>query len=317
MSLWDDLEEAASDGLDALGDGVEAVVDAVDSAIDEGEEAIDDATEEFAEWFMEEILGAFEDYINFGGSEVDTPDTEQYESTQSTRSLLQAAHLIEYEYAREYGTDNDTLTLLPSRFTSRLVDTDEHDRDLDGVRPVADGAIGAIDELTTESDAAPRRTSGRSENRDADTTSQTLDEARDDDAVSFADGQTSSERQGAATVERETETTTSQFSTAVSDSLQFIATADDASGTTDDLVTERDAPTTTSPIWTNYNDSDPSIAVVDGSWMDDVRYTVDDDRGSRQRESASFVETDSAPTHLDFATTLEDASPTLSMSWLF
>jgi hypothetical protein len=73
-----------------------------------------------------------------------------------------------------------------------------------------------------------------------------------------------------------------------------------------------DAPASHTPEWTNFNDADPSITLADGGWMRDVSYSHHSDRGSH------VVEIDFGPAdHASVATTLADASPTLSMSWLF
>jgi hypothetical protein len=299
MGILDDIGEAFSDGADA-------VVGAVEDVIGYGE----DAAEEAAKWFLERLLGeAFEDYINDGGSEVDTPDTEQYESTGSTRSSLDA---IDDPLIHDYGTDNDTFTL-PGRYTSRWSEMDSDDRDSDAVRLVTDGAIDTVDELTTEADGTPRHTSDRSEDRNTDATTQILTDARSDDAVSFTDDHGASGHDSTAT----TGSTTSPTSTALTDSLQFVATTDDDAGTTGDTATGRGRQPTHTPEWTNLNDSDPSVTLVDGSWMDDVTFTLDNHRGSSQRDGASLVEVDTTRTYSSYATSYDDASTTVSMSCLF
>jgi hypothetical protein len=303
MGVFDTIGNALSDGADAVIGGAEAVVEAVDEAFTEGEEAVGELTEPVGDWFMEEIWNAVEDFLNDGGTETDNNDVED---RATINSGLEAARVIPYNPAVEYGYDSPELTRVPQRFTSRLGETDASDRELDGFHLATDGAIGAVADIQTGIDAGPRRSPDRSEDRDTptggagsasneDSGGETLSEQRNDDATSSSTGHT-----------------------VQSDTLQFIAPAGNVGETLVEASSERTTGTQHTPEWTNFNDSDPSITLADGGWMEDISlsrdsYSRHSDRGSLNTVTAPLVDVETTD-HFSYATTVQDASPTLS--WL-
>jgi hypothetical protein len=315
MGVFDTIGNAISDGADAIVGGAEAVVEAVDEAFSEGGEAIDEGMEAVGQWFIDELVDAGIDFINDGGSEVDSDPIEERAEQGSIKSPLDVAQAIPFEPAREYGFDNDELTLLPSRFDSRFSAADDGELQLDAVRLATDGAIGTVDDITTETHFGTSRSPDRSEDHDGESephrsphrgeshepSGGAASETRDDSGETLAEAR----NDGNAT-ERTWPTQP--------DALRFVAATDTTgSETLTGADSAREGATTHTPEWTNFNDADPSITLADGGWMRDADFRPhDDDRSSRREGGAFSVETETQYT--GFATTLEDASPTLS--WL-
>jgi hypothetical protein len=356
MGLLNDIGNAFSDGAEALGEGAEAIVDAADEAISDGEEAIDEGMKDFGQWFIDELLGSGEDFMTDGGSEVDTDPIEERAEQGSISSKLDAAQIIPFDPAREYGLDSDELTLPPSRFTSRFSDADDSDRQLDGAHFATDGAIGTVADIQAELD--PHGSDGRDTitggmgfdtaigSRGAadqhldgvhlasdgaigtieDTTTQThFSTGRSPDRSEYHDGESELQRSpdraenhepsgGAASETRDDSGETLLEARNDGNAMQFVVATDNGGGETlADAVSDREGAARHAPEWTNFNHSDPSITLADGGWMNDADLRPRDDDRSLRREGGSFsVETETQ--HMSFATTLEDASPTLS--WL-
>jgi hypothetical protein len=304
MGVFDDIGNALSDGADAVGGAVEDVVEAVDEAVSDGEEAVGELTEPVGEWFLEEILGSAIDFFN--GEDLETDGTDIEERSNLTSSSLEAARVIPYNPFVEFGYDSDELTLVPSRFTSRLGDTGASDRELDGFHFATDGAIGTVADIETGIDAGPRRSPDRSEDRDTptggagsatneDTSGETLSEQRNDEATS---------------------STTRH--TVQSDTLQFITPTSRVGETLVEASTGRETGTQHTPEWTNFNDSDPSITLADAGWMEDISVNISRDSTSRHSHRGALNNETTPPVDTEttdhFSYTLADASPTLS--WL-
>ena len=191
---------------------------------------------------------------------------------------------------------------------------------LDSVRLATDGAIGTVDDITTEVDGTPRRSSDRFENHDGNTDRERSPDRSDNhdrEPTGGAGSETRDETSNEILDEARDEDTTSFAPRhAVSDSLQFNGTTG-TSETFTDAATEGDVRPTHTPEWTNLNGADPSVTLAEGGFLTDVDLrSNDDDRSSRREGRFSETDTDTSA-HTGFATTLEDASPTLSMSWLF
>lgn len=101
---------------------------------------------------------------------------------------------------------------------------------------------------------------------------------------------------------------------------QLVDPADDVSETFDARETDSFVFTETAPEWTDSSDHDPGVSLLDASWYRELGDVFEPDPPrtyDAPADTSPVVEGVSAVTSSDQATTLADASPHASISWLF